>query len=103
VLLQCVIMPSSTPTGDLLNRARTASDLHMMVQHDGKERDPDEWRAILAEAGFALRRIVPTRSLFSVVEAVPAPAPAPAGSMADGRAVCPAFGDIFSSSGAKEV
>lgn len=54
-----------------MNRARVASDLHMMVQHDGKERSAEEWRAILEAAGFRLARIVRTRSIFSIVEAVP--------------------------------
>ena len=69
---QAVILPR-TCSQILQNRGRTMSDLHMMVQHNGKERDTAEWRAILAASGFALVRVVPTRSVFSVVEAVPAP------------------------------
>ena len=68
---QAVILPAATPTADVMNRARAASDMHMMVQHDGKERDADEWRSLLDAAGFRLARIVRTRSIFSVVEAVP--------------------------------
>ena len=69
---QAVILPT-TCSQILQNRARTVSDLHMMVQHDGKERATHEWREVLAAAGFALQRVVPTRSIFSVVEAVPMP------------------------------
>lgn len=47
----------------------------MCAQHDGKERDTEQWRAILAAAGFELRRVVATRSIFSIVEAVPAARP----------------------------
>ena len=73
LVTQAVILPSRSPTSDFMNRARCASDLHMMVQHDGKERDTHQWRSILEAAGFTMTRIVSTRSIFSVVEAVPTP------------------------------
>lgn len=69
---QAVILPTSC-TQVLQNRARTISDLHMMVQHNGKERATHEWAEVLAASGFALVRVVPTRSMFSIVEAVPIP------------------------------
>lgn len=46
----------------------------MMIQHNGKERDAQQWKDILARASFALTRIVSTRSIFSIVEARPIPA-----------------------------
>lgn len=70
------MVPSSISTADFRDRARTASDLHMMIQHDGKERNTQQWEDVLARAGFVLTRIVSTRSVFSVVEARPVPVPA---------------------------
>jgi len=47
--LQAVITAKGIPTADIRDRARTASDLHMMIQHDGKERDADQWADILTK------------------------------------------------------
>ncbi len=47
-------------------------DLEMLVNPGGKERTAAEWTKLLADGGFQLARIVPTPSLFSVVEGVPA-------------------------------
>ena len=46
---QAVITTRGKPTANVLDRPRTASDLHMMIQHDGKERDTDQWAGILAK------------------------------------------------------
>jgi hypothetical protein len=43
-------------------------DLNMMVMTGGRERTEGEFRQLLATAGFRLTRIIPTRSLFSVIE-----------------------------------
>ncbi len=45
-------------------------DLNMLVMAGGLERTADEFRALLAEAGFELTRIVPTKSKSNVIEAV---------------------------------
>jgi hypothetical protein len=45
--------------------------MHMMVTHNAKERDVDQWKQLLGDAGFQLMRIVRTRTPYSVVEAVP--------------------------------
>lgn len=45
----------------------------MMLMFGARERDAAQWRSLLAAAGFALARIVPTRSMFSIVEATPVP------------------------------
>jgi len=37
----------------------------------GRERSEAEYRQLLEAAGFSLRRIVPTRSPFCVIEGVP--------------------------------
>lgn len=48
-------------------------DLHMMLTtHGGRERTESEFRTLLERAGFRLARIVPTRSIWSLIEAVPA-------------------------------
>ena len=44
-------------------------DLEMLVSPGGIERTASEYRELLAEAGFALKRIVPTKSPYSIIEA----------------------------------
>jgi len=46
-------------------------DIEMIAFVGGKERTAAEFRELLAAAGFTLRRIVPTKSPLSLVEAVP--------------------------------
>eukprot|EP00884_Botryococcus_braunii_P016481 jgi/Botrbrau1/3516/Bobra.341_2s0043.1 len=83
VLVEAAILESSGPTADPLNRGRTMSDLHMMVQHDGKERDRRQWESLLGAAGFRVARIIPTRCIFCIVEARPVPGwTAPAAALA---------------------
>lgn len=45
-------------------------DLEMLVSPGGMERTAEEYRELLASAGLRLNRIVPTKSPFSIVEAV---------------------------------
>ncbi len=45
-------------------------DLNMLVMAGGKERTAEEFRELLAAAGFELQRIVPTKSASKVIEAV---------------------------------
>jgi len=47
-------------------------DLEMLVTPGGVERTATEYRALLAQAGLRLTRIVPTASPYSIVEAVKA-------------------------------
>lgn len=66
LLVESVIPPGNDPhPGKWI-------DLEMLVDPGGKERTAEEWAALLASGGFRLNRIVPTPSLFSVVEGVPA-------------------------------
>lgn len=60
--------PSSSP--DVL--MMVMSDLNMLVCTGGKERTEDEFRTLLADAGFAVRAIspVPGPTNYSVIEAV---------------------------------
>jgi hypothetical protein len=46
-------------------------DLNMMVMTGGAERTEVEYRHLLAKSGFRLERVAPTKSPFSVIEAVP--------------------------------
>lgn len=46
-------------------------DVEMIAFVGGKERTADEFRQLLAQAGFELRRIIPTQSPLSLIEAVP--------------------------------
>jgi hypothetical protein len=50
------------------------SDLNMLVCTGGKERTEGEFRALLADAGFAVRAITPVAgpTNYSVIEAVDA-------------------------------
>lgn len=47
-------------------------DIEMMVSPGGKERTAAEYEDLFARAGFRLTRIVPTKSAYSVIEAVAA-------------------------------
>ncbi len=43
--------------------------IEMLMSLGGAERTPDEYRDLLAQAGFELRAIIPTKSPLSIVEA----------------------------------
>ena len=47
------------------------SDLIMLVLTGGKERTMDEYRKLLASAGFRVNRLVPTATELAIIEAVP--------------------------------
>jgi hypothetical protein len=66
LIVETVLPPGNTPhPGKVL-------DLLMLTVPGGVERTADEYAALLAAASFRLRRIVPTASAVSIVEAVPA-------------------------------
>lgn len=62
LLAEMVIEPGKAPDASLV------LDIAMLMLTGGKERTPDEFASLLADSGFALRRIVPTASPFSIVE-----------------------------------
>ena len=67
-LLICerIVPPGNEPSSAKL------IDLHMMMtNHGGKERTEQEYRELLAVAGFELQRVVPTGTPWSVIEARP--------------------------------
>jgi hypothetical protein len=47
-------------------------DLEMLMLPGGRERTEDEFRVLLANSGFRLSRIVPTKGPMCVIEATPA-------------------------------
>ena len=64
LVVESVIPPGNEPfAGKFL-------DLVMLMIPGGKERTEDEYRALFAQAGFELNRIVPTGTEVSVIEAV---------------------------------
>jgi hypothetical protein len=65
LLIETVIPPGNDPFPAKL------IDLQMLVLTRGRERTAAEYGALLAGAGFTLRRTVPTPTLVSVLEAVP--------------------------------
>lgn len=54
-----------------LLEARLLMDVQMMALFGGKERSENQFAALLATAGFELRRVVPTTGLLVVLEAAP--------------------------------
>ena len=58
------------PEDNAPSRGKSA-DLVMMVLAGGKERTIEEYRALLADAGFGLRAVVSTGTEFNVIEALP--------------------------------
>ena len=65
LLIESVIPPGNEPCfGKLL-------DITMLLLPGGKERTQEEYRELLAKAGFRLDRIVPTEADVSILESVP--------------------------------
>ena len=63
ILLELVLPPGDQPSPSKL------IDLEMLLMTGGRERTAQEFRELLAKAGFRLTQIIPTRSPFCVVEA----------------------------------
>jgi hypothetical protein len=66
-----LLVESVVPAGNEPHPAKWI-DIEMLVSPGGKERTSGEWTTLLAEGGFRLSRIIPTPSLFCVIEASPA-------------------------------
>lgn len=64
LIVESVIPPGNAPFGGKF------LDLVMMLIPGGKERSEEEYRALFAESGFELKRIVPTETEVSILEAV---------------------------------
>ena len=66
-----LIVETVLPSGDTPHQGKI-QDMVMLVIPGGQERTESEYAGLLAKAGFRLTRVVPTDSIVSVVEAVPA-------------------------------
>ena len=68
VLVMDRIMPELV-TASPADYAGMRADITMLTAAGGKERTQAEFEALFARAGLKLRRIVPTTSEFSILEA----------------------------------
>ena len=66
-----LIVETVLPEGDTPHQGKL-QDLVMLVFPGGQERTENEYAELLGKADFRLRRVVPTTSVVSIVEAVPA-------------------------------
>ncbi len=66
-----LIVETVLPTGDTPHQGKV-QDMVMLVIPGGQERTEAEYASLLSKAGFRLSRVVPTDSVVSVVEALPA-------------------------------
>ncbi|GAB1339962.1 O-methyltransferase [Streptomyces sp. E-15] len=66
-----LVIDAVVPPGDLAHQSKTL-DLMMMCSLVGRERTEEDFVQLFKEAGLRLRRIVPTPTVLSVVEAVSA-------------------------------
>jgi O-methyltransferase domain len=65
-----LVVEQVVPSGNEYHSSKF-DDLNMLALFQGHERTAEEFRGLLATAGFTLSRILPTSSQWSVVEAVP--------------------------------
>jgi O-methyltransferase domain/Dimerisation domain len=66
-----LIVETVLPEGNVPHQGKL-QDLVMLVFPGGQERSEAEYRVLLDRAGFRLNRVVPTSSVVSIVEGVPA-------------------------------
>ena len=64
-----LILEMVVPEGNAPSPSKVM-DVQMLIATGGKERTAAEYRKLLESSGFNLTRIIPTRSPFSIVEAV---------------------------------
>jgi O-methyltransferase domain/Dimerisation domain len=65
LLAEQLIPPDSSP------HPSKFGDLEMLVMQNGRERTEGDFRQLLADAGFRLDRVVPTKSQLWIIEASP--------------------------------
>jgi hypothetical protein len=66
-----LLVETVLPTGDTPHQGKL-QDMVMLVVPGGQERTEAEYASLLGKAGFRLSRVVPTESVVSVVEGLPA-------------------------------
>jgi hypothetical protein len=67
LIVEALMQPAASTPRDAF------SDLNMLVSNGGREREPGEWKTLLADAGFELTGITPTTTRFHVIEGRAAP------------------------------
>lgn len=65
LLVECELLGENIPSNG------KSIDVVMLVMTGGRERSMEEYRELLASAGFRLNTVVPTASQFAVIEAFP--------------------------------
>ncbi|MEV7598873.1 methyltransferase [Kitasatospora sp. NPDC089797] len=66
-----LVLDAVVPQGNAPHQSK-ALDLMMLASLDGRERSAEDFAELLGKAGLRLSRVVPTPTVLSVVEAVPA-------------------------------
>ena len=66
LIIEGIMLPAASTARDAL------SDLNMLIITGGRERELEEWRTLLASAGFEITGTTPTTSRFHIIEARPA-------------------------------
>ena len=66
-----LLLETVVPEGNDMHFSKLM-DLNMLVMTGGRERTEKEYAELLAAGGFKLRRVVPTESVISIIEAEPA-------------------------------
>ncbi|MFQ5668815.1 MAG: methyltransferase, partial [Candidatus Binatia bacterium] len=66
-----LIVETVLPMGDTPHQGKV-QDMVMLVVPGGQERTEVEYASLLSKASFRLSRVVPTESVVSVMEALPA-------------------------------
>ncbi len=65
LLVECDLLGANVPSNAKF------IDIVMLILTGGRERTTDEYRELLAGAGFRLNKVVPTASHFAIIEAFP--------------------------------
>lgn len=65
LLFETVVPPDSQP------HFSKFMDLIMLTMTGGRERTENQYKSLLAKAGFKLTRVIPTNSFMSIIESVP--------------------------------
>ncbi|KAF3773850.1 hypothetical protein EJ110_NYTH54128 [Nymphaea thermarum] len=55
----------------VFNELQLVLDLLMMVMHNGKERNEEEWKQLFIDAGFSSYKIVTSVGIYSLIEVFP--------------------------------
>ena len=65
IIVDGIVPPGNAPSYTKL------LDIHMMLTFEALQRSEEEFRSLLADAGFKLNRILPTQAGVSVIEGMP--------------------------------